>query len=204
MAFYVVTEKGSELLTKLNLTGKEDCKTADILRRASGEGSSLGEYNKKVIGKLLSEGLIEEDHVPLEDLTNEITGLYKPLGKVLTTYIRIAEERDVSDKELDRAISFLRRNISADLRESRPKLARKIRSILSSASSRSDKIIALDSCIAYIHDDYVLELEKKYKDEDKVDASREKVQDLTYRVLERLSSSTVEEVRYSDPYREVI
>ena len=112
-----------------------------------------------ILSKLLRGGYIEPDNRGVEELILDL-----PEGQiksVLSTYERVANEKGVTEEELDELLNAQLRKwgyrkppskeeIEKDYRDERPYFADLLRSIVS-ARSKTDKVLALDRLVATAH-----------------------------------------------------
>jgi hypothetical protein len=148
---FIATDKGTEIYNSdIPLSTQQARILGHIIE---GVDTPLNRSQTKGLEGLLKKGYIQEiGKVPIETLVGKVSG---PFRKDLETYVRIAKGKVVSNTEVESLKHSLLRRLKAipnnpadaDYRV----VPKKLLSDLSSAHTRSEKIIAIDSSINFLH-----------------------------------------------------
>ncbi len=130
--------------------------------KSVGAGKSYGFHQplesnyRKLVSWALGKGLVVESSECIP-ATGDIWSLIgylerqpesKDWGKTLRTYASIAHEKPVSEEDLDKALSYMVSRLTA---RGIPRRARAEVANARAATTYSEKVIALDSMVGYIH-----------------------------------------------------
>jgi len=158
-----LTEKGGHAWEDWELEGgerwQEERSLIDLPEHLQGLVTNIGwNFNKPIktpqevrgIKLLLRWGWIEEDTSTVDELLFELGG--DPLGRAVETYVKIAREEPTSEEEIEECRKVILDEVETSIGQfGDEKLLESIVEDLSEAETRSEKIIAIDRGIGWIH-----------------------------------------------------